>query len=733
MNIQKIPKYQVLLLAGAGHANIQVLKHLTMRNYEGLQTILIDKGYSSLYSGMAPGMIENYYKFEDSSIDIPKICKNSETIFINDEIIKLDEKKNYIYLKNHPPIKYNVLSLNVGSKSKINKLKISKKAKIIKVKPIINLHNRITLIEDLIKKKEFVSCSIIGGGVAGIEIAFALKSRFKNNIKITVFSNRKHLENSINSQSLNKILKLLNEHSINFINSEITSIQDEYIEDKNNNKYPSNISFISTGAMSLTWVVNSDLNLDEEGFIKVNRYLQSENYRNIFATGDIASLNYADRPKSGVMAVRQGEQLKKNIFKFLLNKNLSAFKPQSHWLYLIGTGNQNAVLNWRNISINGNLVWKLKEFIDRRFIEKFSFKGPMINLKKKIRLPLSIKVQNQINLKMRCEGCGSKLSKNYLLSYLSNSNNKNLEILPDSASINLPDKELVQSIDHIKYFNDMNPYVFGRIAYLHSQNDILSSGSKVNSFSVSLGLPHYEDLAQKFYLEFFMKGIIHESENDKSLLASGHTYTSDEPGITLNMNGTKILATAKDQARDNDLIYLTKPLGVGFLMSAFVNNAKGVTSHVYEKLLKNMLISNKKAYEISNNYNGKALTDISGFGLAAHLIDICLNSNLTANLILNKKLIIAECLNELGLFESSAYEDNKQSSINHIKIISEQKLNILNLSKILFDPQTSGPLLISINSDQKEAFENEFDQHYSFKPILIGKFQTKKEFAIEIN
>jgi selenide,water dikinase len=733
LNIQKIPKSQVLVLIGAGHSNIQVLKHLTMRKYEGLQTILINNGYSSLYSGMMPGLIENYYKFEDVSIDIPKLCKNSETIFINDEVVKLDEKKNYIYFKNHPPIKYNVLSLNVGSRSKTDKLNISKDAKIIKVKPISDLHNQIILIEDLIRKEKFISCSIIGGGVAGIEIAFALNSRFKNNIKLTVFSNQKYLENSINPQSLKKILKLLDERNINFINSEILSVQDKYIEDKNKNKYPTNISFISTGAMSLSWVVNSSLNLDQDGFIKVNHHLQSENYKNIFATGDIASLNYAKRPKSGVMAVRQGEQLKKNIFKFLLGKNLSAFKPQSHWLYLIGTGNQSAVLNWRNISINGNLVWKLKEFIDRRFIKKFSFNGPMTNSKKKIRLPLSIKVQNQINLKMRCEGCGSKLSKNNLLSYLNHSNSKNLEILSDSASISLSDKELIQSIDHIKYFSDMDPYVFGRIAYLHSQNDILSSGSKVNSFSVSLGLPHHEDLAQKFYLEFFMQGIIHESNIDKSLLASGHTYTSDEPGITLNMNGTKILDTSKDQAKENDLIYLTKPLGVGFLMSAFVNNAKGVSTSIYEKVLDNMLISNKKAYEISKNFNGKTLTDISGFGLAAHLIDICLNSNLTANLILNKKIIIAECLSELKLFQSSAYEDNRESSIHHIKMMSEKNLDISNLSKILFDPQTSGPLLISINNNQKEEFENEFETYYSFRPLLIGKFQTKKEFAIEIN
>ena len=65
----------------------------------------------------------------------------------------------------------------------------------------------------------------------------------------------------------------------------------------------------------------------------------------------------------------------------------------------------------------------------------------------------------------------------------------------------------------------MNPYNFGRIAYLHSQNDILSAGSEVNSFSVSLGLPYNENEAQKYFLEYFMQGINSESEIDKSIFA----------------------------------------------------------------------------------------------------------------------------------------------------------------------------------------------------------------------
>ena len=74
-SFQIAPKFKVLVLVGAGHANIQVLKKLTMKNYEGLQIITINNGYTSLYSGMTPGLIENYYVLDDASIDLAKLCK----------------------------------------------------------------------------------------------------------------------------------------------------------------------------------------------------------------------------------------------------------------------------------------------------------------------------------------------------------------------------------------------------------------------------------------------------------------------------------------------------------------------------------------------------------------------------------------------------------------------------------------------------------------------------------
>ena len=309
----KAPKFKVLVLVGAGHANIQVLKKLTMKNYEGLQIITINNGYTSLYSGMTPGLIENYYVLDDASIDLAKLCKNAGSVFINDEVIKLDEKKNIIYLKNHPPIKYNLLSLNIGCQSKINNLEISKEAEIIKVKPISNLVNKINSIEKLILKEKVISCSIIGGGIGGIEIAFALQSRYQNSIKLNLFADQNNIEKNINSRTYKKLITLLSNKNINFVNTRIKHIKENHVEDEDGKKFPTRISIISTGAMSLPWIINSGLSLDESGFIHVNSFLQSESHKNIFATGDIASLNYQIRAKSGVMAVRQGEKLKENL------------------------------------------------------------------------------------------------------------------------------------------------------------------------------------------------------------------------------------------------------------------------------------------------------------------------------------------------------------------------------------------------------------------------------------
>ena len=111
------------------------------------------------------------------------------------------------------------------------------------------------------------------------------------------------------------------------------------------------------------------------------------------------------------------------------------------------------------------------------------------------------------------------------------------------------------------------------------------------------------------------------------------------------------------------------------------------------------------------------MTDISGFGLSSHLIDICLSSNLSSELILSSDILINSNIDLLRIFKSTGFDNNQKSSSEYIKISENHPLK-----NILFDPQTNGPMLITINKQNQKKFENYFSNETDIKPILIGRF-----------
>ena len=103
--------------------------------------------------------------------------------------------------------------------------------------------------------------------------------------------------------------------------------------------------------------------------IRDSNNLLSTNDKSVFVTGDACGLENNCRPKSGVMAVRQGEVLKENIFYKLIGRPLIKFRPQKNWLYLVGTYENYALLNYIFFTFHGRWCWKLKKWIDKGFIK----------------------------------------------------------------------------------------------------------------------------------------------------------------------------------------------------------------------------------------------------------------------------------------------------------------------------------------------------------------------------
>ena len=254
--------------------------------------------------------------------------------------------------------------------------------------------------------------------------------------------------------------------------------------------------------------------MDNSGFIRVNKFLQTSN-ENIFASGDVSSFENKNLPKAGVYAVRQGPILYKNLRAKILNLKFSSFKPSKSFLSLIGNGKNEAIFSWKGISFRSKFAWFLKSNIDQRFMRKYNY----LDLKKMESISPHPKLISKKNLgdpaleKIRCLGCGAKApwlslnkginSSKESLTLKSKKLNLNKVNITDDASItNVPiGNDLVQSVDLISAIvND--PFTLTRIAAIHAISDVLSAcATPINAEAIFILPPRLTEIQSRLISE----------------------------------------------------------------------------------------------------------------------------------------------------------------------------------------------------------------------------------------
>lgn len=400
-----------LVFIGGGHSHAIVLKLFGMKPLLGVRLTLISDVTHTPYSGMLPGHVAGFYDRDECHIDLRELAQFAQAQLLIDKAIALDLDKNQVICANLPPVAFDLLSIDIGSTP--NALSVAGAAEFaIPVKPVPQfLTHWDQLIQETKNKSDEnqLRIAIVGGGVGGVELALNMQPKLlKNNpinsrsirdtlakntadkslnyaksgAKIHLFHNRDELVSTQNPFLRRHLKKILMNRDIQLhLNATVEAIEKitvnppfphYQIRCKSGSTVECDRIFWVTQASAQKWIQQSGLATDEQGFIQVNDYLQSVSHPHIFAAGDIATMMNHPRPKAGVFAVRQGKPLFKNLQRFLLEKPLKSFVPQKQYLTLIGTGDQSAIASRGPFMCQSPLLWRWKDWIDRKFMEKFN-------------------------------------------------------------------------------------------------------------------------------------------------------------------------------------------------------------------------------------------------------------------------------------------------------------------------------------------------------------------------
>jgi len=268
----------------------------------------------------------------------------------------------------------------------------------------------------------------------------------------------------------------------------------------------------------------------------------------------------------------------------------------------------------------------------------------------------------------------------------------------DDAAVYLVDENvaLVQTVDLITPMVD-NPYQFGQIAAANSLSDIYAMGGSPKLALNILCCP--EDMPMET-VQGILQGGYEKVQEAEAIIAGGHTIKDQEPKYGLSVTGfispDRVLTNSN--AKIGDIIILTKPLGTGILNTAA--KAKLITQATVDATIASMVMLNKRAYQLMIKHSIHSCTDITGFGLFGHAYEMSVGSGVTIFLDSNAMPLLPEVrdMARMGIIPVGAYA-NRDYLKSKIRIDSTTPLDLLD---ILFDPQTSGGLLIAVS--EKEAY-----------------------------
>lgn len=367
-----------LVLVGGGHAHMTALLRAGDFIEKGHRVTLISPSPYQYYSGMGPGMLSGMFRPQEARFHISKMIEDRGGGFVAARVVRIDVPKRLLWLSNGAQIPFDVVSFNTGSHVPVAWTGGSVE-RLVPVKPVFNLYLARLELQSRLRRGP-LRLVVVGGGAAGVEIAGNLWRLVQDSgaeARITLVAGRELLRDappkarglargSLLRRSLNVIERV---HLDSFVGPKVLLSDGSSLD--------CDLAFVAVGVTPSRLFVNSKLPTGHRGELWVDRTLRSPDYPHLLGGGDCIAVEGMRLAKVGVYAVRQNPILYHNLMASLEGKAFKHFKQGASPMLILNMGDGTGILWKKGFTVAGEMVLKLKNFIDFRFMRKFQVSGEL--------------------------------------------------------------------------------------------------------------------------------------------------------------------------------------------------------------------------------------------------------------------------------------------------------------------------------------------------------------------
>jgi selenide,water dikinase len=366
-----------VVLVGGGHTHVQILRSWTVRPVAGVRLTLVLDRPEAVYSGMVPGFVAGDYAARELEIDVVALARRAGAAVVLAPATGIDAVARRVHVEGRAPIAWDVVSLDVGSTVRSHDLP-GVREHALATRPIRLLVDRVgaRVAEAVRSTAGTTRIVVVGAGAAGVELACTLDARVRSlgaRAEVTVVSDETELLSGYPRRVAARMLDELARRGIAVrLGARAVAVERDALM-VGTGRLAADLVVWATGAAPLPFLAEAPLPRDAQGFVRVRPTLQVEGHDDLFAVGDCAALTSAPWVrKAGVYAVREGPILDANLRALLDGTRLRRYRPQRDFLSLLNLGDRRALAAKWGLVAAGGWVWRWKDRIDRRFVERFA-------------------------------------------------------------------------------------------------------------------------------------------------------------------------------------------------------------------------------------------------------------------------------------------------------------------------------------------------------------------------